>query len=69
MTKAGGLTRLRLNLVGLGVRDAAAADGGLIGHTFFPFPPRAVWAAPTLHQLRLLGFSFLNSFFWAGRTD
>ena len=44
----------------------AAVDGGLSATPFFYFPSRAVWAAPTLHQLRLLGFSFLNSSFGRG---
>ena len=36
--------------------------GPCVGHAIFLFPPAPLSAAPTLNQLRLLGFSFLNSF-------
>ena len=37
-------------------------DWGLVSATSVLLPTRAARAAPTLNQLRLLGFSFLNSF-------
>ena len=39
-------------------------DWGLVSATSALLPTRAARAAPTLNQLRLLGFSFLNSFFF-----
>ena len=37
-------------------------DWGLVSATLVLLPTRAARAAPALNQLRLLGFSFLNSF-------
>ena len=42
-------------------------DWGLVSAASVFFPTRAARAAPALNQLRLLGFSFLNSFFFLGR--
>ena len=36
--------------------------GPCVGRAILFFPPAPLSAAPTLNQLRLLGFSFLNSF-------
>ena len=41
--------------------------GALCRPRQFFSPTRAARAAPALNQLRLLGFSFLNSFFFLGR--
>ena len=50
------------NLVGSGDRSCGPSGmGPCVGHAIFLFPPAPLSAAPTLHQLRLLGFSFLNS--------
>ena len=35
--------------------------GPWIGRSIFSFPPAPSSAAPTLYQLRVSGFSFLNS--------
>ena len=52
------------NLVGFGERSCGLSDmGPCVGHAIFLFPPAPLSAAPTLNQLRLLGFSFLSSFF------
>ena len=50
------------NLVGFGDRSWAFRAWGLVSAVIFLFPPAPLSAAPTLYQLRLLGFSFLNSF-------